>query len=1200
MTIAPVLNALDLSAIRAGYAANQYLSLCPNTVAWAARINSTPTGNSFAEALWTGTASGAYTDVEIGMTLIVSDVNDIAQPKFTGRIRKAPTATTLYFNETSASIESGDYFWVIWDFRIWEKLSREVSGGRRIDWDLQFTGALNSGLPPFVYDLDSYYAGYVDVSTGKYRVAFDISALPATSGSGVSISTYVWTFPTGSGSIVSGSQFTSTVTYDFNPGWWWVKLVVTDTGSRSVTRWIAISAHDDTTNPPILGFTGASIDGSADNGWSATVEAFDGVDDVLDGTLAIIWRDTTYYGEPSDSTDRLIYRNVEFGGRLRQQEQATATDSVASLDRRVSYQLEGPAQQLARTIAPLILMQNSTVAGFVNIDNIPDLTLWRCVVNVLSYYSTFMSLHSVEFDIISDVYEIYALETKEQNLLDSIKNILFSRNARFEFAPWGSAYAYTDARYLSEGSRNALPVVATLDNRDWYNIDIQHEHIRTVGQVIGFGASYQTAIETVVSVASLAPGSAQDTPPGKAQLNGQIILADRPEANVQDILNTRIGYHFEAVNPTDQLNVEMLDGYHILIPTFSEYTKWDIDGTDTIGSKTYDDTARWFLINISHSHSNETGSRQVTATFQLETFGEPAQTYKPPAPGVVEYALPNMPTFNPYGASMPMFPFWNEDYTPPYYGLSRNAELFDEVLKDGNTVLAWGWATAAPTNSEAYLSRNFLYSVPTWKNIIPPGANHQIKYVVFKDPMNSREAYLLSYDGSSDSYFWYTEDIFAAEIEWVGTQLVGVEWDYIRVSANGLYIVRTNGVTTLYSYSDDLTSGLGSNTHVPLYNGIYGWPGRGVVVPRGHWINSNGRTGGGSVVGDNIGVTPDSGGSQLFETAVIVDLGAEYLITEASFWYKFTVAAKNYAARIFAYDAALTFVSLLDEPGTNSSTSYQQKVWSGQEPGIRYLVFDIDSARSADGGADAGYIDDIEISYASVTGTSGTRYSTDDGATFSAEQSAGLSGTSDIGFDAIKIGSGANDPAVLGGFYQTKITTTAGGAYIDESNHPVGIYPTALVIPFWQLTGGNTTKNINTAAPDYIVASNLTDGTGNSIYKVRPSGATNMIIPATSAVAIGPQCVAVSQWSSNYIAVIFTVVLQNKLFVSTDGGASWSAGLNVGTPAPHVRWRKGDRQILQLFLATANGLEYSRDRGATLTTKPWPGAGQARGIEVYG
>lgn len=1179
----------ELTALRTGYATAQYLTLCPNTVLWKTRVSIEPTGTSYASLSWSVTISGNRGDVELGHTIVVSDVDDISSPKWVGRIRKLPDASTIYINETSADIDVNDYIWVIDDYRIWERLSRESGGVRLIDWDITFAAA-GSGLPPFVYDLQSAYAGWVDDTSNKLRINF--SVLAAAAESGATISSYNWTFPTGSGSVTGGSVASNIVQYDFNPGFWWVELRVADNAGRTLTRRIAVAAHSDAFLPE-LGFTGASIDGSADNGWSTTIEAFDGVDDVLDNTLAIIWRGPTYYGTPSATTEREIYNNVEMIGRFRQQDQITDTIPDASINSIVNYQIEGAALQLARTTSPLIRMRHAE-GGSTSWDVIEDLTPWRALVNVLANYSTFLTLHSLEFEDFLDTYEVKALETKEQNLWDCAKEILSSILWRFETKYEGSAYAFADARYLSNANRAGLTTVATFTNEDWYNITIDHEHVNTIGQLIGFGATYDTSSGNVTPVASLSPGTAQGSAPSKSQLSDQILEADAIEDDAQNELNNRIGYHFEAINPTDILEVQHPDGYHLFTPTYSQYFKWTIDDTDTIGSQTFTSSTRWFLIAINHSHDNITGTRQVNATYAQETFGDPAQTYKPPSAGEVDYALPNMPNFNPYGASMPLLPFWNTDYTPPYFGLSRNPELYDTILQDGNTVIAWGWETGTVTSSILLLSRNFLNSNPSWREITPAGAsNHQIKYAAFKDPLNRQEAYCLSYDGSSDSYFWYTENIFASEIEWESTILSGVEWDYIRVAENGLYIVQSSGTTTDFSYSDPLTSGLGAQSYVPPHFGYSGFRG---ITPCGTWISTNGRTGGGSVRGDNIGAVPGSFGSQIIEGNVVVDLGAEYTITYAKFWYKHSDNNKLRAARIFVYDNALNFTSLFDDLAATSSTSYDSAEWRGVQENVRLVVFNADAARIADGGAGTPYLDDVEVEYVTLSGTAGTRYSTDDGSSFATEQSLGLSGTSFIGADPIKIG----DPIIAGSAYQSKIATVAGGAYSDETNHPTAAYPACIVVPFWQL-GGATTKNIDTTSPDYFIMSNLTDPDDDTLWKIDASaGTTTAITPDTDAVAVGPQCVSVSQWSSNYIAVLATQVLQNKLFVSSDGGSTWSAGTALGTPAPHIRMRKGDRRIRQLFIATASGPVYSSDFGTTVITKDWPGPGLIRGIEVYG
>lgn len=220
------------SSIAPRYAANQFLCLCPNTVIFKALVNGAPTGNSYAQVTFDTVTTGAYTDIEIGMTVLIGSDSDIRNATFVGRVRKAPTSSILYINETSADIADNDNVWVIYDFRVWDKLARLSGGTQYKDYDLAF-----SQLKPVVYSLQSAYAGICSGSPSGFTVAFAASAFAGTSGA--TISSYAWTVPSG-GTVTAGATNTANVTVRFDAGFYWLKLVVTDSGSRTATRWIPV------------------------------------------------------------------------------------------------------------------------------------------------------------------------------------------------------------------------------------------------------------------------------------------------------------------------------------------------------------------------------------------------------------------------------------------------------------------------------------------------------------------------------------------------------------------------------------------------------------------------------------------------------------------------------------------------------------------------------------------------------------------------------------------------------------------------------------------------------------------------------------------------------------------------------------------------------------------------------------------------
>src|SRR5688572_19178710 len=79
------------STVNPTYAAAQFISLCPNTTVFAARVNGAPSGTSYAQIAYDTVTTGAYTDIVVGQTIYISASNSIRAAYFIGRIRATPT-----------------------------------------------------------------------------------------------------------------------------------------------------------------------------------------------------------------------------------------------------------------------------------------------------------------------------------------------------------------------------------------------------------------------------------------------------------------------------------------------------------------------------------------------------------------------------------------------------------------------------------------------------------------------------------------------------------------------------------------------------------------------------------------------------------------------------------------------------------------------------------------------------------------------------------------------------------------------------------------------------------------------------------------------------------------------------------------------------------------------------------------------------
>jgi hypothetical protein len=1133
------------------YAATQYISFLPQTEVHTGSVTAVPSTTSFA-SLTVSTSTGSTANIKAGMVCRISKSSDYKKAFFFGRARKAAAGTTVYINETSANIEVGDKIAFYDDYAVLPKLSRESGGVRLVDWDITFRQ-----LPPVIYDVDSIYVGWVDGTIGNtLEIAFSAGAFAATDGA--AISTYAWSSP--DGSVVAGSTATAAVTYRFPVGFRHVQLIVTDSGARTTTRQIPVLAHGSGFLPEDS-YGGATINGSAENGWSATIEAFDDVESRLDLEQCVIWSVEHFSnGEmPSESDEGPLIGNVEFHGRLRTESDAAREDENYIINATTAYEIESVSQQLQRLHSPILTTINDTSPTAW--DEIDTMTPWRSVVYVLAEYSTFLTSHSLNFDDKTDTYIERELTVAEQDLWSAVNYIMSGVNARMELDCRGKSFVSRSANYLTSAERNALTVVLSDgSNKDWINIGIGVDSAQSTGIVNGSGGAFNTATEEVTPLLSIAPGSAQEAAPGIGNLPGQILEADISDENAQAEINQRTGDHFAAVNPADGLTLDCNGGYWILQPSHSEWFKFTVASDDTLGRNTYTTSDRWTLTEISHTFSNETNIRTVQLRFRLETQGVAGQT-QPIIPAFgVDYYLPELPPFSPL-PELALEPWWQGNnsigYVPPFYQKPPSKpDLFVGPPSNGNTIVCWDRKSTSTNESDLFLSINLLGTNLSFRQISPTSA--EIKDFKFKSPKNSLEAYCLTWDGIN-SKFWYTENFTGNPVDWTENAIDTNEWSRIVLTDEGVYIIRSEiptGIAINESLSIPGTSDIGDQL------ALYTSPHVTYTLDFSNTITweANGRQ-------DAFYRSDDNWATQNAFRWNVGEFGG-FWSSNAPLDFEFP-----------PYNATHTYSIEIDGNNERWKWTFEDTVYGDNSGSI-----DVDINGDASG-----------------TGSAYSRYSSDDGVSWAAAVAIGTAPGvgSACGFDTIKIG----DSAIGGGNNKARITTTEGGAYADETNTPASVFSQGIMvaIPFWQIPGA-ATKNINDNTPHYYIASRCVTANGDALWKIADAAAV-AISPDADATAYTANGIAVSQLSSSIIAVIMTIAITPHLYTSIDAGATWDDRGEIGLNAVSVRMRQGDLLGLQLFGAGGtNDLWYSSNFGVSIRGMNGPNHGDRamRGIEVWG
>lgn len=736
---------------------------------FAAHVNQAAFAASFAQIAYDSEITGDYTDIEIGQTVLIGRDINFQNAYWAGRVRKAPTSNTLYINETSVDIDDGDYIFVIDDYRIWDKLARYVSGTIYIDYEVTFRQLL-----PLVYGLKGAYADFV--SSNVLTVSFAPLAVAATSGSTIS----TWAWDVGDGTITVGNASTQNITVTFPPGFRWVKLTVTDSGSRSTVRRIPVWAHHPDTYPPQLLAVGSlDLSASIESGYDATVPAYNSLGGVADNTLVCAWGVDTYNGSQTNITGD----NIIHVGRIRQSSDTSNADPDAGIVKESRLTIEGPLTQLARIEQLTFEVRydaTPTIWG-----DIKDATLWRSIHFILSEFSTFENVHSLAFDSTANTFVFYGTKTQGGNILSAINDLAESINAAIQMNSNGSAEIVRDGNMIDTASRSSLVTVAALTTADIIDLQYEHEHVKTVGRIQASGGVYNTSSSKVTPLLSLAPGVAQDYPEGQGNLTRQVLQANQTQANAQSELNRRSGFAFAKANSSNRLTITFPGGYYWLTPSLNQWYTFQLNGTETVREIVLDIVTRWVLISVSVTHDGVTGTKTVQAVFTQETTAPAGQTVTAPTVTQTPTDIPQFPPFPP----IPSFP------TPPIY--LPDDPIGDQIppviigtddvpRNDGNAVVIW-------TLTQLFRTNNFLATTtPDWVDVTPDASGFAVKHFIFYPwNANNKGALCLMSDGT-DSVVYRTTNVFANPVTWTaGTTFSGV-YSVIRpitTTAGVIYVI---------------------------------------------------------------------------------------------------------------------------------------------------------------------------------------------------------------------------------------------------------------------------------------------------------------------------------------------------------------------------------------------------------------------------
>lgn len=1147
--------------------AKQYITLCKNTVIFAARVNGAISVSSFAQIVFDTVTTGAYTDVEIGETFFLSHTSDIRQAYYRGRNRALATSTLLSVNETSVNITDNDYIFVVYDFDIWDVLSRMVNGIQYQDFDLGYLK-----MPPVAVGLQTAYVNY-DPTDGAYRIAFNVSSSYQTDFYSTSTLSFQFTFKAGTYSVVSGALNTAVVTVDFNANTeQWGKLLITDSQGTEWVRRFYIRAHG-STDTPALDFSGAQITGSLDNGWNATVNAWNGVDGTLNQTFTVIWSQEYYNGVLGP-----IYNNIDMVGRFHREENHGKGDPTYGYISDVKFDIEGIATQMQRLQEQdLTTIVKSVAAAW---DEISFNTAQRSQVYYLARHSTLLSLCDLTFpDGFGVTYFFQYVPNQGGNVLDAVKGIAGQWNATVEFAPDGRIQIVRDTRFLSD--KSGVPIIANFDNRDFTAIEtLAVDPVNKTGRLDAYGASYNAG--NLLTTRSRAPGSAQSYAAGQSTLDNQILAATTDQNAAQSELNYRAGQQMAIDNLTYTQDWKAVTGgYHFLIPSRGQRIT-HLLATDTndrglsFGTSDY-----WQVVSITISHDNATGAREILTHEELEPpVGDSGDTVPQIAPGSEINPITLQP-LDPF----PPLPDPIGDYLPP----NPTPNPYPPLLppKTGDTVIYTDGSIA--DTSRSVLARR----TPVWTGATPTDLGaYVIKDICFDRTTTNPPigAYLLASDGTN-SAIWHTPSVFAKPSVWTKGADISGQYSIIgEVGISGNILIYGSGTNT-WQHDIDFTASDGGFTNVDLdvfQPGVIHTPNfAGVYAAGVGWQQS---------ISDN-----SVGGPATRFSSINIEKTLSTALTKIEAKFNRTTGNDlgdvNFS--IYARLAGVLQLSQVSFPGpTGTGVTL---TWTGAAPIDEIQIAQNDGecqpAPCTPGGSTT--LLNLHLEGTGVNpfgggggggGNSVVASSTDYGATLSSPVTVGVTPGAIGAFDVVRIGL-TNIAASDG---QVKIST--GGAY---SNAPGGTLssgePVSLVISYRRLPNGAT--QYSASDPDYVLGSSAIISSSCLWDVDGVIGTKTNINPVAGAICIGPHLLTIWQSSTTRkLAVAVDVSGTKKVYVWN--GSSWAFSKTVTNPI-YLRCRRNDPDGKQLYLLDDSTLYVSLDWGVTWLTDTLPSSNTAVSMDSY-
>ncbi len=613
MTLATTVSGANLTKIRSDdYQAQQFVVSVPDVIVVQFQPSIAPTQSVYAEISVGSIASGSMSNIKSNQTVIYSTSTDYLNTAFEFKtyVRKVNGTTTLYVGQTGQSLITAYYVTVLNTYDMVEKPGIDRNGTFYANWDVTFRRLL-----PVESDLATAYI-LIDGET-----AFSETANPQAIDNDATTSfTHAWESSNSSDTLDSGGTTA-------NPSWTlqanahrWIRYTFTDSNGNANLRVISVwTVPKDLSSVVNLGFIGqsnnvANISYQIGAGWQCTVPAVSGISTMRKGVLCCVFSIEDY-----NATRGSIESNIDFVGYLGIEVTNTGGSPEFGAISETAFNIIGMGAKLADTPVPLLaITSDSTPTEWGDIENPTPV---RVLAYILSEYTTFLHLCAFKFSTTHTNYiapsDIFRSESdiaseSAQYQADAMGGILqYSRNGIFDVS--------VNLVESSTTVRDAAPVVAAMTSVDWLKFDIERNPDLLVRFLLVGAGVFDTSSGQYSVYQAVVPPIADIRGVSSEQRPNMILTTNLSLSNAIIEMAQRSANLYAALNPTDIIRVTLKDEWRFLQPDVGAWYTFEVAASATVRGIVYDSNTRWQLIDISYTSNNETGRKEVQATFRRET-----------------------------------------------------------------------------------------------------------------------------------------------------------------------------------------------------------------------------------------------------------------------------------------------------------------------------------------------------------------------------------------------------------------------------------------------------------------------------------------------------------------------------------------------------------------------------------------------------